>query len=82
MRYGIAIDSRMCMSCYCCFMACKDEHCGFASALSAAQPMMGQAWMDIREWERGDNSRRIKVATVPLSGPGLHESGHGRGRGL
>ena len=65
MRYGIAIDSRMCMSCYCCFMACKDEHCGFASALSAAQPMMGQAWMDIREWERGDNSRRIKVATVP-----------------
>ena len=48
MRYGIAIDSRMCMSCYCCFMACKDEHCGFAS-----------------EWERGDNSRRIKVATVP-----------------
>jgi Fe-S-cluster-containing dehydrogenase component len=27
--------------------------------------MMGQFWMDIREWERGDDSRRIKTATVP-----------------
>jgi Fe-S-cluster-containing dehydrogenase component len=65
MRLGIAVDSRMCMACYCCFTACKDEHCGFASCLSAPQPMMGQFWMDIREWERGDNSRRIKTATVP-----------------
>jgi Fe-S-cluster-containing dehydrogenase component len=53
------------MACYCCFTACKDEHCGFASKLSAAQPMMGQYWIDIREWERGDSSRKIKTATVP-----------------
>lgn len=65
MRLGIAIDSRMCMSCYCCYMACKDEHCGFASKLSQPQPMMGQFWIDIHEWERGDNSRHIKTATVP-----------------
>jgi Fe-S-cluster-containing dehydrogenase component len=65
MRLGIAVDSRMCMACYCCFTACKDEHCGFASKLSAAQPMMGQYWIDVREWERGDDSRRIKTATVP-----------------
>jgi Fe-S-cluster-containing dehydrogenase component len=65
MRLGIAIDTRMCMSCYCCFTACKDEHCGYDSALSAKQPMMGQFWMNIREWERGDNSRHIKTATVP-----------------
>lgn len=65
MRLGIAIDSRMCMACYCCFIACKDEHCGYGSSISEAQPMMGQFWMDIREWERGDNSRRIKTATVP-----------------
>jgi Fe-S-cluster-containing dehydrogenase component len=26
---------------------------------------MGQFWMDIREWERGDSSRKIKTATVP-----------------
>jgi Fe-S-cluster-containing dehydrogenase component len=53
------------MACYCCFTACKDEHCGFASELSAAQPMMGQYWIDVREWERGDDSRKIKTATVP-----------------
>jgi Fe-S-cluster-containing dehydrogenase component len=53
------------MACYCCFTACKDEHCGFSSKLSAAQPMMGQFWIDVREWERGDDSRRIKTATVP-----------------
>lgn len=65
MRLGIAVDSRKCMACYCCFMACKDEHCGYASKLSAPQPMMGQKWIDIREWERGDSSRRVKTASVP-----------------
>jgi Fe-S-cluster-containing dehydrogenase component len=53
------------MACYACFMACKDEHCGWASKLSAPQPHMGQYWMNIKEWERGDNERRIKTATVP-----------------
>ena len=65
MRLGIAVDSRMCMACYSCFMACKDEHCGYSSKLSAAQPMMGQKWIDVREWERGDSSRRVKSASVP-----------------
>lgn len=65
MRLGIAIDSRMCMSCYCCYTACKDEHCGYSSALSAAQPMMSQFWINIHEWERGDSSRLIRSATVP-----------------
>ena len=64
MRLGIAVDSRMCMACYCCFMACKDEHCGFASKLSAPQPIMGQTWIEIREWERGDSSRHVKNASV------------------
>jgi Fe-S-cluster-containing dehydrogenase component len=54
------------MACYCCFTACKDEHCGFAGKYSAPQPMMGQFWINIKEWERGDNSRRIKTATVPV----------------
>jgi len=64
MKLGIAVDARMCMACYCCFTACKDEHCGFGSKLTAAQPMMGHKWIDIREWERGDNSRRVKSASV------------------
>lgn len=53
------------MACYACFMACKDEHCGWASELSAPQPHMGQYWIDIKEWERGDSVRRVKTATVP-----------------
>ena len=65
MRLGIAVDAKMCMACYCCFMACKDEHCGYSSKLSAAQPMMGQKWIDVCEWERSDSSRRVKTASVP-----------------
>lgn len=65
MKYGIAIDSSRCMACYACFMACKDEHCGWDTPVSKAQPHMGQFWMNIVEWERGDNERHIKTATVP-----------------
>ena len=65
MRYGIAINSKRCMACYACFMACKDEHCGWDTDLSKSQPEMGQYWMNIKEWERGDNERHIKTATVP-----------------
>ena len=65
MRPGIAVNAARCMACYACFMACKDEHCGWGSALSAPQPHMGQFWMNIVEWERGDSERRIKTATVP-----------------
>ena len=65
MKPGIAVNAARCMACYACFMACKDEHCGWASKLSAPQPHMGQFWMNIVEWERGDNERRIKTATVP-----------------
>lgn len=62
---GIAINSARCMACYACFMACKDEHCGWDTALSKSQPELGQYWMNIVEWERGDNPRRVKTATVP-----------------
>lgn len=64
-RYGIAINSGRCMACYNCFMACKDEHCGYGSALSAAQPHEGQTWMNIIEWERGDRPGNVRTATVP-----------------
>jgi len=65
MKKGIAVNSQRCMGCWSCFTACKDEHCGFASKLSASQPMMGQRWVDVIEWERGDSSRRVKSASVP-----------------
>ncbi len=66
MKYGIAINSARCMACYACFMACKDEHCGWETPVSAPQPHMGQFWMNIKEWERGDSERHIKTATVPI----------------
>ena len=62
---GIVVNSARCMACYACFMACKDEHCGWDTALSKAQPELGQYWMNIVEWERGDNPRHVKTATVP-----------------
>ena len=65
MRYGIAIDSSRCMACYNCVLACKDEHCGYGSELSAPQPQMGQFWMNIEERERGDRPGNILVSTVP-----------------
>ncbi|MCD8017431.1 MAG: oxidoreductase [Oscillospiraceae bacterium] len=65
MRPGMLVDAGRCMACYACFMACKDEHCGWGSALTKPQPEMGQYWMNIVEWERGDSERRIKTASVP-----------------
>ena len=63
-RYGIAIDSDRCMACYNCFMACKDEHCGFGTTVSAPQPHTGQAWIRIDSVERGNDSRKIKTSNV------------------
>jgi Fe-S-cluster-containing dehydrogenase component len=65
-KYGMVIDTANCMACYNCFAACKDEHCGFDTTVSSAQPHTGQFWMKITEWERGDDNRKIKTATVPM----------------
>lgn len=65
-KYVMAIDSAKCMACHNCFVACKDEHCGFDSLpIAKAQPHMGHAWMRIDEWERGDTNKFVKTATVP-----------------
>lgn len=66
MRYGIAVNTENCMACYNCFMACKDEHCGFATAVSAPQPHEGQFWVNIQTKERGDDNRKVKTSNVPV----------------
>ena len=63
---GIAVNAARCMACYACFMACKDEHCGWDTALSKSQPEMGQYWVNIVDYERGDSTRRVKTASYPL----------------
>ena len=66
MRYGIAVNTENCMACYNCVMACKDEHCGFATAVSAPQPHEGQFWVNIVSRERGDDNRKVKSSNVAL----------------
>jgi len=66
MRYGIAINTENCMACYNCVMACKDEHCGFATKVSAPQPHEGQFWIDIQSRERGDDNRKVKTVNIPV----------------
>ena len=66
MRLGIAVNTENCMACYNCSMACKDEHCGFGSAISAPQPHEGQFWVNIQSRERGDDTRKVKTINVPV----------------
>jgi len=54
-------------------MACKDEHCGFSTTVSAEQPHMGQFWMRLDERERGDDSRKIKTVCVPTPCSHCHD---------
>jgi len=53
-RYSILIDVSKCNGCYNCFLACRDEYYGNDyPSYSAAQPLNGQFWMQIKEIERG-----------------------------
>lgn len=53
-RYSILIDVAKCNGCYNCFLACRDEYFGNDyPSYSAAQPLNGQFWMQIKEIERG-----------------------------
>lgn len=69
-RYGIVINTDNCMECYNCYMACKDEHCGFKTAVSAPMPHTGKAWVRIEGEERGNDTRKIKKSNVTI--PCMH----------
>ena len=65
-RKGILIDVNRCTGCYNCFLACRDEHFGNDYLpLSAAQPLNGQFWMQIKEIERG-KFPRPKLSYIPV----------------
>ncbi len=66
MRYGIAVNTENCMACYNCVVACKDEHCGFATSVSAPQPHEGQFWVRMESQERGDDNRKVKTSNVAV----------------
>jgi Fe-S-cluster-containing dehydrogenase component len=69
-RYSILIDVSKCSGCYNCFLACRDEYYGNDYPnYSAAQPLDGQFWMQIKEIERGSYPKP-KVAYIPT--PCMH----------
>jgi Fe-S-cluster-containing dehydrogenase component len=65
-RFGMVIDVDRCIGCYNCMLACRDEHAGNAyPPVAAAQPDVGQKWIDVREHERG-SFPKVKVSYVPV----------------
>lgn len=69
-RLTLLIDVRKCSGCHNCFLACRDEHFGNDyRPYSAAQPLNGQFWMQIKEIERGTYPRP-KLSYIPT--PCMH----------
>jgi Fe-S-cluster-containing dehydrogenase component len=64
-RFGLLIDVSKCSGCHNCFLACRDEHFGNDYLpYSAAQPLSGQLWMQMKEIERG-HYPRPKLSYIP-----------------
>ena len=64
-RYGMLIDSTKCNGCFNCFLACRDEYYGNDyPPYSAAQPLNGQFWMQVKEVERGSYPKP-KLSYIP-----------------
>jgi tetrathionate reductase subunit B len=59
------IDTTVCNGCYCCQIACKDEHVGNDwSPIAKPQPEIGQFWLQLKEKVRG-TVPKVKVAYRP-----------------
>lgn len=60
-------DLKNCNGCYCCQIACKEEHCSVDwLPFAKGQPDTGQFWMNIKEYERGSVPKVI-VSYVPTT---------------
>jgi len=61
----VVIDVGKCTGCYCCQIACKDEHVGNDwSPYAKPQPDTGHFWLKIEEMERG-TIPKVRVTYVP-----------------
>ena len=62
---AFAIDLSICNGCYCCQVACKDEHCGQDwLPYAKAQPETGQFWLGVDEMVRGQVPK-VKITYLP-----------------
>ncbi len=66
-RFGMLIDIGKCNGCYNCFLACRDEYYNNDyPPFSAAQPLNGQYWMQVREIERGSYPKpKLSYISIP-----------------
>ena len=64
-RKAFVFDIARCSGCYCCQLACKDEHCGNDfSPIAAPQPDIGQFWMKVKDYVNG-SAPKVAVHYVP-----------------
>ena len=65
MKKAFVIDLSKCNGCYCCQVACKDEHVNNDwSPYAKPQPDTGQFWLGITEMERG-SVPKVMVTYIP-----------------
>ncbi len=58
-------DTSICNGCYCCQIACKDEHCGNDwTPYAKPQPETGQFWLKLHEYVRG-TVPKVKMHYLP-----------------
>ena len=64
-RKAFVFDIARCSGCYCCQLACKDEHCGNDfSPIAAPQPDIGQFWIKVGDYPRG-TTPKVRVHYIP-----------------
>jgi tetrathionate reductase subunit B len=63
---AFVIDISRCNGCYCCQIACKDEHVGNDwSTYAKPQPDTGQFWLKLNEYVRG-TVPKVKMYYLPV----------------
>ena len=63
---AFVIDISICNGCYCCQIACKDEHVGNDwSPYAKPQPDTGQFWLKLGEYVRG-SVPKVKMHYLPV----------------
>ena len=64
-KKAFVFDIAKCSGCYCCQLACKDEHCNNDwTPIAKPQPDIGQFWIKVNDYVNG-SAPKVKVHYVP-----------------